>query len=131
MSHLWISTKAYRKREKGEISWISVTTWRENKKLRKGKWQIIVDNLHHVACFDHQAALSTPTGDISNFCYKNKQFSYNFTVCDLRWKHCVMFTVIYGVRVREMTFHWNKIMLTAVLDVVAVSSNNSNVKVYC
>ena len=35
-----------------------------------------------MTCFDLQAALQIPTDDISNICYKSKQFSYNFTVYD-------------------------------------------------
>lgn len=52
-----------------------------------------VDDSHRVACFDLQAPLQTPIGNISTFYYKIKPLNYNFTFCDLQKKglgnvHC-------------------------------------------
>jgi hypothetical protein len=46
-----------------------------------------------------------------------------------RWKQCVMFTVIYCMRVGEIRFYWNRIMFIVVLNVVAASFNNSNLQI--
>ena len=65
--------------------------------------------MHHVACFDLQAALPTLTGDISNICFKSKQFSYNFTVYDLQMEalgdvHCYLWCEGEG---NEVTLKWD------------------------
>lgn len=39
-----------------------------------------------VACFDLQATLPTPRGNVSTFYYRSKLSTYNFTVCDLQKK---------------------------------------------
>lgn len=41
---------------------------------------------YRVACFDLQAALPTPKGEVSTFYYKSKLSTYNFTICDLNKK---------------------------------------------
>ncbi|XP_050516591.1 uncharacterized protein LOC126891457 [Diabrotica virgifera virgifera] len=45
-----------------------------------------IGNLFHVACFDLQAALPLPKGDVSAFYYKSRLNCYNFTVCSLQHK---------------------------------------------
>lgn len=42
--------------------------------------------LFQVACFDLQAALPVPRGDVSSFYYKSRLNCYNFTVCELQQK---------------------------------------------
>jgi len=37
-----------------------------------------------VCCFDLQAVLITPRGEVSQFCYKRRLASYNFTVYDIK-----------------------------------------------
>ncbi|CAG9813604.1 unnamed protein product [Phaedon cochleariae] len=41
---------------------------------------------YRVSCFDLQATLPTPKGDVSSFYYKSKLSTYNFTVCGLTQK---------------------------------------------
>ena len=70
-----------------------------SKKRNANEKQTVVD-LHHVACFVLQTTLPTATGDISNFCYKCKHFTYNSTVCDRQMGalgdvHC------YGVKEKK------------------------------
>ena len=53
------------------------------------------DDLHHVACFELQAVLPTPTADISHFCHKSKHFTYSCTFCDRQMEaladvHCYL-----------------------------------------
>lgn len=43
-----------------------------------------IDDLFIVACFDLQAALPVPKGDVSSFYYKSRLNSYNFTICELQ-----------------------------------------------
>lgn len=55
---------------------------REEKKLDK----TLISDDYKVACFDLQAALPTPRGDVNSFYYKSRLNSYNFTVCQLENK---------------------------------------------
>lgn len=43
-----------------------------------------IDESNFVACFDLQAALPTPKGEVSVFYYKSKLLTYNFTICELQ-----------------------------------------------
>jgi hypothetical protein len=45
-----------------------------------------IDRLHKVVCFDLQAVLPTPRGEVSSFYYKSKLSTYNFTICELQQK---------------------------------------------
>lgn len=55
---------------------------REEKQNDKEK----ISEKYQVSCFDLQATLPTPRGDVSSFYYKSKLSTYNFTVCDLNKK---------------------------------------------
>lgn len=55
---------------------------REEKKIDKER----ASENYQVSCFDLQATLPTPKGDVSTFYYKSKLSTYNFTVCDLNKK---------------------------------------------
>jgi len=83
--------------------------------------------MHHVACFDLQGSLSAATAHISNFWYKRKHFTYNCIVCDFQMP---ALTAVHwylwpnGVR-ENKRIYWNWIMLIAVLDEMAGSSNNN------
>lgn len=55
-------------------------------RLEKENDKKMINELNLVACFDLQAALPTPRGEISCYYYKSKLSTYNFTVCDLASK---------------------------------------------
>ncbi|XP_071051002.1 uncharacterized protein [Onthophagus taurus] len=55
---------------------------REEKKTDKER----SSSLYQVACFDLQATLPTPNGQVSSFYYRSKLSTYNFTVADLTQK---------------------------------------------
>jgi hypothetical protein len=59
-----------KKKEKIEFHFHQEQKWFSNKENENDKQT--VDDLHHVACFDLQAAFPTATGDISNCSYKAK-----------------------------------------------------------
>lgn len=59
---------------------------KELSRIEKDNDKKCIDKLHIVACFDLQAALPTPKGEISTFYYKSKLSTYNFTVCSLQTK---------------------------------------------
>ena len=52
----------------------------------KGSDKEKINKNYQVACFDLQATLPTPRGDVSSFYYRSKLATYNFTVCDLTKK---------------------------------------------
>lgn len=61
-------------------------THQEEKTLsrdEKLKDKSLISPDYQVACFDLQAALSTPNGQVSSFYYRSKLATYNFTVCHL------------------------------------------------
>lgn len=45
-----------------------------------------ISSSYQVACFDLQASLPTPNGQVSSFYYRSKLSTYNFTVADLTLK---------------------------------------------
>lgn len=53
---------------------------REEKSKDKSK----ISHLFQVACFDLQAALPVPKGNVSSFYYKSRLNCYNFTICQLQ-----------------------------------------------
>lgn len=53
---------------------------RDEKNSDKSK----INDLFRVACFDLQAALPVPKGDVSSFYYKSRLNCYNFTICELQ-----------------------------------------------
>lgn len=55
---------------------------REEKQRDKKK----IGENYQVSCFDLQATLPIPKGDVSSFYYKSKLSTFNFTVCDLAGK---------------------------------------------
>lgn len=55
---------------------------RKEKEIDKAK----CSESYRVSCFDLQATLPTPKGDVSSFYYKSKLSTYNFTVCGLTQK---------------------------------------------
>lgn len=55
---------------------------REEKIMDKSK----ISPLFQVACFDLEATLPTPNGQVSSFYYKSKLSTYNFTICDITQK---------------------------------------------
>lgn len=72
---------------------------REEKTRDKGK----ISPLYQVACYDLQASLPTPNGQVSSFYYRSKLSTYNFTVCDITQKgqgsvNCYMWHEAEGKR---------------------------------
>ncbi|CAG9762669.1 unnamed protein product [Ceutorhynchus assimilis] len=55
---------------------------REGKNMDKSK----ISKLFQVACFDLEATLPTPNGQVSSFYYRSKLSTYNFTICDIKQK---------------------------------------------
>lgn len=55
---------------------------REEKNKDKNR----ISPLFQVACYDLQASLPTPNGQVSSFYYRSKLSTYNFTVCDITQK---------------------------------------------
>lgn len=47
------------------------------------------ESSHVVSCYDLQAALSTPNGEVSSFYYKSKLSTLNFTIYNLKTKETV------------------------------------------
>ncbi|XP_072395807.1 uncharacterized protein [Diabrotica undecimpunctata] len=59
---------------------------KELSRYEKSKDKSKISRLFQVACFDLQAALPVPKGDVSSFYYKSRLNSYNFTICKLQQK---------------------------------------------
>ncbi|XP_030759330.1 uncharacterized protein LOC115884790 [Sitophilus oryzae] len=72
---------------------------REEKIKDKSK----ISPFFQVACFDLEATLPTPNGQVSSFYYRSKLSTYNFTVCDITPKgqgavYCYMWHEAQGKR---------------------------------
>ncbi|XP_039760617.1 uncharacterized protein LOC120634216 [Pararge aegeria] len=67
---------------------------REEKKRDKE----LIDDNNIVACYDLQAILQVPKGDVSSFYYKSRLNCLNFTICELKadCTHCYFWTEVEG-----------------------------------
>lgn len=90
-----------------------------------------VDDWHHVACFDLQAALRTPKGDISSIHNKCKLLTHSFIVRDLQKEGPVDFdcNLWHGFEGKWGSMEIGSCLLQY-LDQVAVSSNDRNLEIH-
>ena len=74
-----------------------IPTMKRKYKQKKENNKQTVDDLHHVTCFDLQTVSPTATATFQTVVIKANTSLTVVLFVTVRWKHWVMFTVIYGM----------------------------------